>query len=160
MAAATIHLTAAWAWPSLFGWGVHSAFAAPVVRLVSWAWAAASDLDSRYLDLFVHTLTLGAMAGVLTVAAAFVLAYAHRYHGDTRRRSACASACSAMRVARVGTGSGRDAVADLVRQPHRRWRGVLTGRDIGLVLRHRDRVADGLLLHAFSRSLMVRSRAA
>ena len=68
---------------SLFGWGVFVlAFAAPVIRLLGWAWDSFDDLDARYLDLFVHTLSLGVMAGVLTVGAAFVLAFAHRYHAD------------------------------------------------------------------------------
>jgi iron(III) transport system permease protein len=68
---------------SLFGWSVFAlAFAAPVTRLLGWAWNSFDDLDARYLDLFVHTLSLGVMAGVLTVSAAFVLAFAHRYHAD------------------------------------------------------------------------------
>ena len=68
---------------SVFGWGVFVlAFAAPVLRLVTWGWGSLADLDLRYFGLFGHTLSLGAMAGLLTVAAAFVLAYAHRYHGD------------------------------------------------------------------------------
>ena len=68
---------------SLFGWSVFVlAFAAPAVRLGTWAWGALGDLDARYLDLFAHTLSLGVIAGILTVAAAFVLAYAHRYHAD------------------------------------------------------------------------------
>ena len=51
-------------------------------RLAIWAWGAVGDLDARYLGLFAHTLSLGVMAGVLTVTAAFVLAFAHRYHAD------------------------------------------------------------------------------
>ena len=44
------------------------------------------NVHARYLDLLVHTASLGAMAGVLTVVGAFVLAYANRYHGDTSTR--------------------------------------------------------------------------
>jgi iron(III) transport system permease protein len=68
---------------SFFGWSIFLlAFALPVTRLASWAWDARGDLDARYLELFLHTLSLGMMAGLLTVTAAFVLAYAQRYHGD------------------------------------------------------------------------------
>jgi len=68
---------------AVFAWGVLiAAFVAPVVQLLSWAWESRGGLDARYLDLFIHTLSLGVMAGVLTVVAAFVLAYANRYHGD------------------------------------------------------------------------------
>jgi iron(III) transport system permease protein len=66
-----------------FAWGVLlAAFVAPVAQLASWAWEVRDGLDARYFDLFIHTLSLGVMAGVLTVVAAFVLAYANRYHGD------------------------------------------------------------------------------
>ncbi len=66
-----------------FAWGVLLlAFAAPVAQLLAWAWDVSGEMDRRYIDLFFHTLFLGGMAGVLTVVAAFVLAYAHRYHGD------------------------------------------------------------------------------
>jgi iron(III) transport system permease protein len=76
----------AWA-ASAFGWLVlFLAFIAPVIQLADWAWGVADNLDRRYLDLFLHTLFLGAMAGLLTVIAAFVLAYANRYHGDRSTR--------------------------------------------------------------------------
>jgi iron(III) transport system permease protein len=66
-----------------FGWAVFLlAFAAPVYQLLVWAWQSAGDVDARYVGLFVHTLSLGVMAGLLTVVAAFVLAYANRYHAD------------------------------------------------------------------------------
>ncbi len=68
---------------SLFGWAIFLfAFVLPFIRLASWAWAARGDLDMRYLELFWHTFSLGVMAGLLTVTAAFVLAFAQRYHGD------------------------------------------------------------------------------
>lgn len=56
------------------------AFFAPVAQLLIWAWQSAADLDQRYLALFGHTLTLGALAAASAVSAAFVLAYAQRYH--------------------------------------------------------------------------------
>jgi iron(III) transport system permease protein len=83
-----IRLTGHRAWlAALLGWGVlFLAFVAPVIQLLLWAWTVVDELDRRYLDLFVHTLTLGLMAGVLTVIAAFVMAYADRYHGDRTTR--------------------------------------------------------------------------
>jgi len=81
---------------AVFAWGVLiAAFVAPVVQLLSWAWESRGGLDARYLDLFIHTLSLGVMAGVLTVVAAFVLAYANRYHGD-------ASTAFSVRVGTLG----------------------------------------------------------
>ena len=138
---------------SLFGWGVFIlAFAAPVVKLVSWALAVASDLDSRYLDLFLHTLTLGAMAGVLTVAAAFVLAYANRYHGDY-------STALSVRVGTLGYALPGSVLAvgvmlSLTWFDNRIADGVewLTGRDIGLVI---SGTVIALLMAYFARFLAV-----
>ena len=66
-----------------FAWFVFLvAFAAPVTQLLVWSRGVLDDLDARYLGLFMHTLSLGVMAGILTVAAAFVLAFANRYHAD------------------------------------------------------------------------------
>ncbi len=77
---------AAWA-ASAFGWIVlFLAFVAPVTQLLIWAWDVSDNLDRRYVDLFLHTLFLGVMAGMLTVVAAFVLAYANRYHSDLSTR--------------------------------------------------------------------------
>lgn len=138
---------------SLFGWGVFVlAFAAPVVRLVSWAWGVAGDLDGRYLDLFAHTLSLGAMAGILTVAAAFVLAYAHRYHGDY-------STALSVRVGMLGYALPGSVLAvgvmlSLTWFDNRIADGVewLTGRDIGLVL---SGTVIALLMAYFARFLAV-----
>jgi len=76
----------AWA-ASAYGWLVFIlAFALPVVQLLVWAWESRTHIDQRYLDLLVHTFSLGSMAALLTVAGAFVLAFAHRYYGDTFTR--------------------------------------------------------------------------
>ena len=138
---------------SAFGWGVFVlAFAAPVVRLASWAWGAAEDLDGRYLDLFLHTLSLGAMAGILTVAAAFVLAYAHRYHGDY-------STALSVRVGMLGYALPGSVLAvgvmlSLTWFDNRMADGMewLTGRDIGLVL---SGTVIALLMAYFARFLAV-----
>lgn len=59
------------------------AFAIPVGQLLVWvARGAWRDLDERYLALVWHTLSLGAAAAVLTVAAAFLLAYFKRRYQD------------------------------------------------------------------------------
>ena len=59
------------------------AFVVPVGQLVFWVLKGAwKDLDQRYLSLVWHTLTLGAVAAVLTVAAAFLLAYFKRRYQD------------------------------------------------------------------------------
>lgn len=138
---------------SVFGWGVFVlAFAAPVVRLASWAWGAAEDLDGRYLDLFLHTLSLGAMAGILTVVAAFVLAYAHRYHGDY-------STVLSVRVGMLGYALPGSVLAvgvmlSLTWFDNRMADGIewLTGRDIGLVL---SGTVIALLMAYFARFLAV-----
>ncbi|MGD2119992.1 MAG: iron ABC transporter permease [Chromatiales bacterium] len=64
------------------------AFVLPLVQLLLWAWQSRAELDSRYLDLFSHTLILGVSAAVLTVIGAFVLAYNRRLHTDRWSRLA------------------------------------------------------------------------
>ncbi len=59
-----------------------TAFFIPMAQLLLWAWESSADLDSRYFDLFAHTLVLGLMAAALTVVGAFVLAYNRRLHTD------------------------------------------------------------------------------
>jgi iron(III) transport system permease protein len=63
------------------------AFVAPVTQLAIWAWEARGDLDQRYWGLVRHTLSLGTMAALMTVAAAFVLGYARRNHGTRAVRT-------------------------------------------------------------------------
>ncbi len=138
---------------SAFGWLVFLlAFAAPVLQLLSWGWQSIGDIDARYVGLFMHTLSLGVMAGVLTVVAAFVLAYANRYHADT-------STAVSVRIGTLGyalPGSVRavggmlsltwidNRFADAVQ-----W---LTGADIGLLL---SGSVIALLMAYFARFLAV-----
>ncbi len=63
------------------------AFGLPVSQLARWAWETREQLDARYLDLLGHTAMLGGTAALLTVAGAFVLAYARRHHGDAFTRT-------------------------------------------------------------------------
>ncbi|HAD09151.1 MAG TPA: ABC transporter permease [Porticoccaceae bacterium] len=59
------------------------AFLIPVVQLLAWSWqVVATDLDGRYLNLLLHTLSLGGMAALCTVLAALVIAFARRIHSD------------------------------------------------------------------------------
>ncbi len=61
-----------------------TAFVLPVGQLVLWATSVfTQDFDQRYLSFLWHSLSLGAIAAVLTVACALVLAYAQRRHTDT-----------------------------------------------------------------------------
>jgi len=72
---------------SAYAWAVFVlAFALPVAKLLQWAWESRGFIDQRYLDLLGHTFSLGSMAALLTVAGAFVLAFANRYYGDTFTR--------------------------------------------------------------------------
>ena len=138
---------------SLFGWGVFVlAFAAPVSQLALWAWGAIGDLDARYVDLFVHTLTLGVMSGVLTVIGAFVLAYANRYHAD-------ASTALSVRIGTLGYALPGSVLAvgvmlSLTWIDNRVADAVeyLTGDDIGLVL---SGTVIALLMAYFARFLAV-----
>ena len=55
------------------------AFVVPMVQLVVWCWQRGRfDLDERYRELILHTLYLGAMAALITVAVALLLAFARR----------------------------------------------------------------------------------
>jgi len=138
---------------SLFGWSVLLfAFAAPAYQLAVWAWGAAGDLDARYLALFLHTLSLGVMAAVLTVIAAFVLAYANRYHGDL-------STALSVRVGTLGYALPGSVLAvgvmlSLTWFDNRLADAVqwLTGHDIGLVL---SGTVVALLMAYFARFLAV-----
>jgi len=68
---------------SAYAWTVFFlAFALPVWQLLAWAWETREFLDRRYWDLLAHTFSLGSMSALLTVAGAFVLAFANRYYGD------------------------------------------------------------------------------
>ncbi len=55
------------------------AFVIPVAQLAVWFWRQGRfDLDERYWDLIGHTLTLGGIAALATVAVALLLAFAVR----------------------------------------------------------------------------------
>lgn len=59
------------------------AFLLPVGQLLVWGMdVVARDLDARYLGFLAHSLWLGGLAALLTVAVALVLAYAQRRHPD------------------------------------------------------------------------------
>ncbi len=136
-----------------FAWTVVLvAFVLPVVRLTTWAWQSRSDLDPRYFELFLHTAALGAMAGLLTVTAAFVLAYANRYHRD-------ASTALSVRIGMLGYALPGSVLAvgimlSLTWVDNRiadtlLW---LTGIDTGLVL---SGTVIALLMAYFARFLAV-----
>lgn len=55
------------------------AFVIPLLQLLVWVWQRGRfDLDERYVALVAHTLSLGAVAAVVTVAVALLLAFARR----------------------------------------------------------------------------------
>ena len=55
------------------------AFVVPLLQLLVWCWQRGRfDLDERYAGLILHTLSLGALAAVITVAVALLLAFARR----------------------------------------------------------------------------------
>ena len=55
------------------------AFVVPVIQLMVWLWQRGRfDWDERYSSLIAHTLWLGSMAAVITVAVAVLLAFAQR----------------------------------------------------------------------------------
>ncbi len=58
-----------------------SAFLLPLAQLLFWSRnVLLSDLDSRYFELLGHSLFLGAVAALITVAAVLILVYASRLH--------------------------------------------------------------------------------
>lgn len=68
----------------LYAFGVLAvAFLVPLLQLTAWTLKSFHrEFDNRYLDLLLHSLTLGLSAALLVSATALVLAYAHRRHGD------------------------------------------------------------------------------
>ena len=55
------------------------AFVIPVLQLLVWCWQRGRfDLDERYVQFILHTLYLGALAALVTVAVALVLVFARR----------------------------------------------------------------------------------
>ncbi|HEY5733343.1 MAG TPA: iron ABC transporter permease [Gammaproteobacteria bacterium] len=77
-----------WAVLSIASLVLTLAFVLPVIQLASWAWTVLQeDLNSRYWGLLWHTLMLGCMAAILTVAGAITLAFTRRTHDDMAVRS-------------------------------------------------------------------------
>ncbi|MBO3277532.1 ABC transporter permease [Pseudomonas schmalbachii] len=65
------------------------AFVVPVLQLVAWCWQRGRfDLDERYVGLILHSLYLGALAALVTVALALLLAFARRVAPNRPVRSA------------------------------------------------------------------------
>ena len=63
------------------------AFLIPVAQLIVWVTSAGmADLDTRYLEFVSHTLLLGAMGALLTVACALLLAYIRKQWPDNITR--------------------------------------------------------------------------
>jgi len=63
------------------------AFLIPVAQLVVWVVRTGmADLDARYLEFVSHTLLLGAMGALLTVACALLLAYIRKQWPDNITR--------------------------------------------------------------------------
>ena len=138
---------------SAFGWAVFLlAFVAPVYQLLEWAWQSTADVDARYVGLFVHTLSLGAMAGILTVAAALVLAYANRYHADVS--TAVSVRIGTLGYALPGSVLAVGVMLSLTWIDHRFADAVLwlTGAEIGLLL---SGSVIALLMAYFARFLAV-----
>lgn len=138
---------------SAFGWGILLiAFVAPVIQLVSWAWETSAELDSRYFALLQHTLFLGVMAGLLTVTAAFVLAFAQRYHGDVS--TALSVRIGTLGYALPGSVLAVGVMLSLTWFDNRFADAIewLTGHDIGLVL---SGTVVALLMAYFARFLAV-----
>ena len=138
---------------SLFAWSVFLlAFALPAIQLLLWAHDSIGDLDRRYVDLLQHTLALGALAALSTVAAAFVLAFAQRYHGDYSTRLSVR--IGTLGYALPGSVLAVGVMLSLTWFDNRLADAVewLTGRDIGLLL---SGTLVALLMAYFARFLAV-----
>ncbi|WJN59302.1 iron ABC transporter permease [Pseudomonas sp. SO81] len=65
------------------------AFVVPLLQLLVWFWQRGRfDLDERYAGLILHTLSLGGLAALITVAVALLLAFARRQAPTRPIRSA------------------------------------------------------------------------
>ncbi len=77
----------AWLATGLAGLVFVLAFGLPVIQLATWAWEVLEeDLNSRYLELVINTLSLGFSAGLVTVIGAMLLAFSRRYGRDAVTR--------------------------------------------------------------------------
>ncbi|MCY1272329.1 putative 2-aminoethylphosphonate ABC transporter, permease protein [compost metagenome] len=65
------------------------AFVVPLMQLLVWCWQRGRfDLDERYVGLILHSIYLGGLAALVTVALALLLAFARRLAPTTPVRSA------------------------------------------------------------------------
>ncbi len=126
------------------------AFVAPMLQLLVWTGRWLDDINPGFLLMAGRTLALGAMAAAVTVAGAFVMAYAlHRQPGAWTRVS--------VRVATLGYALPGSVLAVAVmlsltwldRQAAAVW-AWLTGAELGWVLAGG---VGGLLLTYFARFL-------
>ncbi|ALG69468.2 ABC transporter permease [Beggiatoa leptomitoformis] len=61
------------------------AFLIPMLQLIVWVWkTAARDLDYRYVDLLINTISLGGIAAFLTVLGALLLGFSQRIQRKSR----------------------------------------------------------------------------
>lgn len=62
-------------------------FIIPLGQLLLWAYAVVgNDLDARYAEFLVHSLTLAGITAAMVAGLAFLLAYAQRRHADAGTR--------------------------------------------------------------------------
>lgn len=155
---------AAWAASVAAGLVFFLAFLLPVVQLGNWALQSlATDIDARYVEILLHTLLLGAMAALLTVAGALVLAVTRRRQSDHLTRAAVGvatlgyalpGAVLAVGVMVVLTGVD-NAWAALMRMFDEQWTGrLLGGTVVALLLAYLVRfmaVAFGPIESSFAR---------
>ena len=76
------------------------AFMLPFIQLLLWCVEAGIELDSRYWSFLGHTLTLGAIAALLTAAIALILAFVKQQPGGSG--ASRQSLVMAIRVATLG----------------------------------------------------------
>jgi iron(III) transport system permease protein len=140
------------------------AFLLPVAQLSVWAFhALTTDIDARYFGILFHTLLLGGMAALLTVAGALILAVTRRRQADRLTRAsvsvatlgyALPGAVLAVGVMVVLTGVDNAWVA-LMRIFDDQWSGrLLGGTVVALLLAYLVRfmaVAFGPIESAFER---------
>lgn len=140
------------------------AFLLPVAQLSVWAFhALTTDIDARYFGILFHTLLLGGMAALLTVAGALILAVTRRRQADRLTRAsvsvatlgyALPGAVLAVGVMVVLTGVDNAWVA-LMRIFDGQWSGrLLGGTVVALLLAYLVRfmaVAFGPIESAFER---------
>lgn len=119
------------------------AFVVPMAQLLVWAWQVLpGDVDERYVGLLLHTVSLGLIAALVTVAAALALAYARRRQPDRITGTAASiatlgyalpGAVLAVGIMLVFTGFD-NAVASVMRVFDPEWSGRLLGGTVAALL--------------------------